>query len=71
MQKDYSDGESSETLVSDATYQEEFSWSSVILPYVFCHCFYKERRDVLEGKVKNCRSMNVRTRKATYISILL
>ncbi|RZB79795.1 D-xylose-proton symporter-like 3, chloroplastic isoform B [Glycine soja] len=31
----YSDGESSESLVSDATYQEEFSWSSVILPFLF------------------------------------
>ncbi|KAL9296582.1 hypothetical protein ACSQ67_022478 [Phaseolus vulgaris] len=41
VQREYSDGEGSESLVSDATYQEEFSWSSVILPYVFCHCFYK------------------------------
>ncbi|RDX99425.1 D-xylose-proton symporter-like 3, chloroplastic, partial [Mucuna pruriens] len=33
--KEHSDGESSESLVSDATYQEEFSWSSVILPFLF------------------------------------
>ncbi|KAG4994169.1 hypothetical protein JHK86_030996 [Glycine max] len=31
----YSNGESSQSLVSDATYQEEFSWSSVILPFLF------------------------------------
>ncbi|XP_020236853.1 D-xylose-proton symporter-like 3, chloroplastic [Cajanus cajan] len=35
VQKEYSDGESSESLVSDTTNQEEFSWSSVILPFVF------------------------------------
>ncbi|KAL2328779.1 hypothetical protein Fmac_022206 [Flemingia macrophylla] len=35
VQKEYSDGESSESLVSDTTNQEEFSWPSVILPFLF------------------------------------
>ncbi|KAK7312455.1 hypothetical protein VNO77_36328 [Canavalia gladiata] len=34
-QKEYSAGEGSESLASAATYQEEFSWSSVILPFLF------------------------------------
>ncbi|PNY17030.1 D-xylose-proton symporter-like protein chloroplastic-like, partial [Trifolium pratense] len=34
-QKEYSAGNSSESVASDATSQEEFSWSSVILPFVF------------------------------------
>ncbi|MCI23373.1 sugar transporter, partial [Trifolium medium] len=33
-QNEYSAGNNSESVASDATYQEEFSWSSVILPYV-------------------------------------
>ncbi|XP_061368454.1 D-xylose-proton symporter-like 3, chloroplastic isoform X2 [Gastrolobium bilobum] len=36
FQKEYSaGGEESESLVSDATYQEQFSWSSVIIPFLF------------------------------------
>ncbi|XP_027345264.1 D-xylose-proton symporter-like 3, chloroplastic [Abrus precatorius] len=34
-QKENYAGEGSESLVSDATYQEKFSWSSVILPFLF------------------------------------
>ncbi|XP_012573162.2 D-xylose-proton symporter-like 3, chloroplastic [Cicer arietinum] len=35
QQKEYSAGNNSESVVSDATNKEEFSWSSVILPFVF------------------------------------
>ncbi|XP_058748755.1 D-xylose-proton symporter-like 3, chloroplastic [Vicia villosa] len=34
-QKEYSAGNNSESVASDETSQEEFSWSSVILPFVF------------------------------------
>ncbi|KAK9279649.1 hypothetical protein L1049_013329 [Liquidambar formosana] len=34
-QREYSAGEEAKSLVSDATYQEAFSWSSVILPFLF------------------------------------
>lgn len=59
-QKGYSSsgGEEPESHVSDAsTYQEEFSWSSVIFPYVFCRCFLYSmallcRSVVLKRKVK-------------------
>ncbi|KAA3456748.1 D-xylose-proton symporter-like 3, chloroplastic [Gossypium australe] len=34
-QSDYSSGEEAESLLPDLAYQEPFSWSSVILPYVF------------------------------------
>jgi hypothetical protein len=34
VQKEYASGEEDDTLASDATYQENFAWSSVILPCV-------------------------------------
>lgn len=34
VQKEYASGEEDESLASDATHQEEFAWSSVILPCV-------------------------------------
>ncbi|KAL5747911.1 hypothetical protein ACOSP7_024933 [Xanthoceras sorbifolium] len=34
-QREFSTGGDDESLISDATYQEAFSWSSVILPFVF------------------------------------
>ncbi|XP_022755810.1 D-xylose-proton symporter-like 3, chloroplastic [Durio zibethinus] len=34
-QSDYSSGEDAEALVPDSAYQEPFSWSSVILPFLF------------------------------------
>ncbi|GAV78303.1 Sugar_tr domain-containing protein [Cephalotus follicularis] len=34
-QREYASGEEAESLVSDATNQEAFSWSSVILPFLF------------------------------------
>ncbi|KAE8039113.1 hypothetical protein FH972_011555 [Carpinus fangiana] len=34
VQKEYASGEEDESLASDATYQEDFAWSSVILPCV-------------------------------------
>ncbi|XP_062171488.1 D-xylose-proton symporter-like 3, chloroplastic isoform X2 [Alnus glutinosa] len=35
VQKEYASGEEDDTLASDATYQEHFAWSSVILPFLF------------------------------------
>ncbi|XP_059431243.1 D-xylose-proton symporter-like 3, chloroplastic [Corylus avellana] len=35
VQKEYASGEEDESLASDATYQEDFAWSSVILPFLF------------------------------------
>lgn len=35
VQKEYASGEEDESLASDATHQEEFAWSSVILPFLF------------------------------------
>jgi hypothetical protein len=49
VQKEYASGEEDDTLASDATYQENFAWSSVILPcvsttfssfHVCFSCFY-------------------------------
>jgi hypothetical protein len=34
VQKEYASGEEDDKLASDATYQENFAWSSVILPCV-------------------------------------